>query len=162
MESKIDLMKYQPLLHKISNQFPEEYKDDLMSEGFLALHHASLNFDETRGVPFESFAYKRVHYSMIDFLNGENTNTVSLDNPICDEDGEESTYADLIEDDLDLYEQIENRDYYRKNIEASDVIERFVKDRYLNEDMTPKQIVDVYSEITNIRDVRKIKKILKK
>lgn len=156
----MDLVQYAPLLHKIANKFPEKFREDLLQEGYLALYDCSLTYDEKLHTPFESYAYKRVYYSMVDFINGERTGDTSLDNVIS-VDGYDTTYAELIEDEADLEATISNKDYYQKNLDKSSEIERFIKLRHYEEGLTPKEIVELYSELTLIKDVRTIKKILK-
>lgn len=153
-------MDYQPLLHKIANKFPDKYKEDLLSEGYLALHKASELFDPEHGAPFQTYAYKEVFGTMNRYVKQFN-NTVSLDNEVADADGM-TTYADLLESDVDVESQVAAKDYYDKNLEQSTPIERFIKQRHYEEGLTPKEIVELYSELTLINDVRTIKKILKK
>jgi RNA polymerase sigma factor (sigma-70 family) len=157
----MELTKYAPLLFKIANKFPEKFREDLLQEGFLALYDCSLTYDEKLHTPFESYAYKRVYYSMVDFIKKERTGDTSLDNVISDVDGYDTTYAELLEDEADLEETISNRDYYQTNLNNSSEIERFIKQRHYEEGLTPAEIVELYSELTLIKDVRTIKKILK-
>lgn len=158
-----NLEQYLPLLHKIANQqcklFGKEYKDDFIQEGYLALQTASENFKEEKGVPFHSFAYKRVRGAMKDYMK-KLDNHLSLDAKAFDEDGAEVTFADLLEADFNLQEQLENQDIYRENLKKSSPINRFIKKKYAEEGMTPQEIIEIYSEMIEIRDVRTVKKIL--
>jgi RNA polymerase sigma factor (sigma-70 family) len=159
-KTEINLIDYMPLLYKLSAKFPDEFRDDLIQEGYLALNDALKSFKQGLGTPFQTFAYKRVYYSMVDYMGNEQ-NTLSLDVPIFDNEGDETSLIDLLEDDSDLFKEIENRDFYKRNIEESSTVDGFIKQRYYEQNMTPQEILDVYSEIINIRDIRKIKKILK-
>lgn len=160
--SKLNLEDYIPLLHKIAKKYPKKHKDDLISEGYLALHRASKNYDPEIDTPFESYAYKEVLYTMQRFVKNESNGNLSLDNVITDVDGNEITYADLLESETDVAQEIENKDYYDKNLAASSTIERFIKQRHYEEGISPKDIAELYSEFTLIKDIRTIKKILKK
>ena len=157
-----DLTKYTPLLHKIAGEFPEHLRDDLVQEGYLALYRASELFDETRGVPFTSYAYKEVFGTMNRFVK-DVTGSVSLDRSIEEEDGNITTYADILEDtSKGLVQQQEDKEYYDMNLAGVTPIERFIKQRHFEEGMTPQEIIELYYELHLISDVRTIKKILKK
>lgn len=157
----MDLTKYLPLVYKLSNKFPKEYREDLVQEGFIALNSCVDKFDITVGEPFETFSYKRVYYSMVDFIN-KVPHFYSLDDEISDGEGNTTTRADLLESDEELERNIISRDYYLGNLKQSTVRERFIKQRYYEEGMTPKEIVKLYSEYHHITDVRTIKRILKR
>lgn len=159
--NNIDIMEYTPLLHKVAGKFPKKYREDLVQEGYLVLHRLSERFDPSKGT-FESFVYLDLYHTFRRFVAGENT-TVSLDEVINDEDGYETTYAEqIIDDSVDVEETLINQDYYTKNLENSTTIERFIKQRHYEEGMTPEEIVELYSELTQIKSVKTIKKILKK
>jgi len=155
----MDLIKYIPLLHKLSNKFPKEYREDLLQEGFIALDSCVNKFDSNVGEPFETFSYKRVYYSMIDFMK-ELPQHLSLDNEIKDEDGNIISFAELLKSDGDLEQDIINRDYYNHNLKHSSTRDRFIKQRYFEEGMSPRDIIKLYSEYHHITDVRTIKKII--
>lgn len=155
-----ELEKYIPFLNKVASKFPEKHREDLVNEGYIAMYEASKRFDDTKEVGLETFAYKRVYGAMVDYLNNIN-NTVSLDNTAyTDEEGEEITHKDLLESEEDFLEDFENRDYYEKNLDKSTQIERFIKQRFFEEDMTPKEIADLYGEMTGIKSPQTIKKII--
>ena len=156
----MNLEQYIPLLHKIANKFDEKYREDLVNEGYLELYEIQNKYDPDQG-SFETFAYSYVYFRMLHYVENEQHYT-SLDDTIEDEDGNYTTYADLIESEEDLQRDIENTDYYQKNLENSSKVERFIKERYYKHNMTPQQIVELYSEYTLIRDVRKIRQIIKK
>ena len=156
-----DLTKYMPLLNKIAGAFPSKYRDDLIQEGYLALHRAAELFDESRGVNFESYAYKEVFGTMNRFVR-DNSNTVSLDNTITDDDGEQITYADIIPDEVDVAQEYEDKEYYDKHMAQASPIDRFIKERHFEWGMTPKEIIELYGELHMIQSVSTIKKILKK
>jgi len=155
------LTNYTPLLHKIANKFPDKYKEDLIQEGYLQLNSLEKNYNPELGQPFETYAYKRLYFSMVDYIIKE-MKYISLDNSIEDEDGNYTTYTDLIESEEDLENDICNRDFYKHNLSQSTVKDRFIKERHFEEGMTPKDIVELYSEYHHIKDVRTIRKILKK
>lgn len=155
------LTKYTPLLHKIAKKFPYKYRQDLIQEGYIALNRASELYNPDRNTSFESYAFLEVFGRMNRYINKEHQYS-SLDNFIDDEDGNTTTYADLLESEENLEEDIQNRDLYKKNLDNSTVVERFIKQRYYEEEMTPQEIVNMYQEFTHIRDVRKIRRIIKK
>lgn len=160
--SKPNPEKYIPLLYKISSKFPYELKDDLISEGYLALHTATENFDPSSGHPFQTFAYKHVFFAMNKYVKESwGMDTVSLDNLVVDEEGYETTFGDLLMDDTDVVQDFENKDFYQKNMAKSSPIERFIKERYYEEGMSAREIVELYQELTNVRDIRTIYKIIK-
>lgn len=152
----VNLIDYMPLLYKISYKFPEKFRNDLIQEGYIALEMASNSFDPNKGTPFETFAYKRVQGQMINYLKKENT-TLSLDEHL--EEGD--SFIDLLKSDEDVERKIEADDYYKKRMNNSSKIESFILKRHFEMQMTASEIVDTYKELINIRDVRKIKKILK-
>jgi hypothetical protein len=98
--------------------------------------------------------------AMLRFVN-QNSNHLSLDNTLLEEDGNQTTFADLIESEEKVEQDIINRDFYQKNMAQSTTIQRFIKQRHYEEGMTSKEIVKLYSELTNVKDIRKINKILK-
>lgn len=152
----MNLLDYMPLLHKLSNKFPYKFRDDLIQEGFIALSKSQETFDKSRNIPFQTFAYKRALGAMIDYMKSEQT-TLSLDYKIDEGD----SIIDLLEDDKDIDKAFENEDYYNKTLDNASRIDRFILKRYYEFNMTPSEIVEVYSELINIRDARKIKRILK-
>lgn len=156
----MDLEKYIPLLYKIANKFDTVHRDDLIQEGFLEMEKCSKKYDPEKDSPFETFAYKRIYFCMVDYLKAQGNN-VSLDEEITDEEGNTITRMDLLEDNFDLGKDLEAKDLYSKSIEASSKREAFIKKRFFENGMQPQQIVDLYSELLNIRDVRTIKKIIK-
>lgn len=163
MSDKIKLEQYIPLLYKISSKFPYELKDELISEGYIALHTASQNFNPDKGHPFQTYAYKYVFFAMNKFVKDSwGMDTVSLDNAVCDEDGFETTHGDLLIDENDFAQDYENKDFYDKHMEELTPIERFIKQRYYEEGMSAREITELYHELIQIKDYRTIYKILKR
>jgi RNA polymerase sporulation-specific sigma factor len=156
-----DLTQYIPLLEDISEAFPLRFRDDLIQEGFLVLVRADELYDPDKGASFKTYVSRAVFRRMRTFVEKFSKN-ISLDNTLRDEDGESTTYADLLEDESDLQTQIGNRDYYTKNIEQASQIERFIKKRYYEDGFTEKEILELYKELHMINSIRTIRKILKK
>jgi len=98
---------------------------------------------------------------MIDFMK-ELPQHLSLDNEVEDEDGNIISFAELLKSDEDLEQDIINRDYYNHNLNYSSTRDRFIKQRYFEEGMSPRDIIKLYSEYHHITDVRTIKKIIRR
>ncbi len=67
---------YLPLVAKVANHMPRQVKmkitqNELLSIGVVGLHSALTSFDKDKGVPFESFAYRRIYGSMMDDLRSQ-------------------------------------------------------------------------------------------
>ena len=54
----------------LSDVPPEVERSDLISEGYVGLVQAAQKFDVSKGVKFETFAYRRIYGAMCDFLRG--------------------------------------------------------------------------------------------
>lgn len=78
-----------------------QYREDLISEGFLGLVKAAQKFDESRGIKFVSFAAKCIRNQMfmsLRKLRKQTEHETSLDAPIgMDEDGHELCLLDILD-----------------------------------------------------------------
>lgn len=91
------------MYHKLGkSDLANEYEDDIISEGMIGLIQAASSFDETRKVKFSSYASVCITNHMLMFLRKQRKYEkyeVSLYTPIGhDTDGEELTYADVLEE----------------------------------------------------------------
>ena len=75
VENKVEqlVLKHLPLVRRIVNHLPWSLlsvvcEEDLVSAGALGLVEAAHRFDESKGVKFETFAYRRVRGAIMDYL----------------------------------------------------------------------------------------------
>lgn len=156
-----NLTDYTPLINKVANTFPEKYREDLVQEGYLSVNKALQGFDPSKGYPFTTYAYKAIQNDMIIFLRGE-FEMYSLDEIIGhDDDGEPTTYSDMLEEPTNIVQDYENKDFYEQNLNNSPPITRFIKKKYYEEGMSPQQIIDLYGALHEIKSVLTLKKHLK-
>ena len=71
LTNQINLQDYYPLIHKIISKFPKEYRNDLFNECFIQLDNLQKRFEASNG-RFETFAYKRLYFTCIDFIEANN------------------------------------------------------------------------------------------
>ena len=91
------------MYHKLGkSELAFQYKDDIISEGIIGLVQAAQTFDETRKIKFSSYASVCIRNHMLMFLRKQRKcekHEVSLYTPIGrDADGEELTYANVLEE----------------------------------------------------------------
>ena len=128
--------EYTKLVYFIYNRHFRNYshlKDDLVSEGFLALCRAEKYFDETKETKKSNYLGKVIYMAMLKFIKKEQKhfNNISLDTPI--NSGENISLGDTIPYDEDLFEVCSNRQILSKLIENE-------------KDIKTKQIVSLYLE----------------
>lgn len=111
-------MKDYPLIIKtMVNKFPPKYRQDLKQELFIEHHKLLKKYDKERHTKFDTYAYKRLYFACIDYINNQNKNILSLDNFVYDEEGENTRYIDTIEDtDFNLENEIEQNDIILKKL----------------------------------------------
>lgn len=71
------ILKYSEIVKKIAFRMCRAYhvfdiSEELINEGIIALIQSVDKFDLSRNVKFETFASRRVHGSMLDFINKQN------------------------------------------------------------------------------------------
>lgn len=125
MEENINLVYY--MFNKYFKQY-QYLKDDLISEGLLALCRAEKYFDETKGIKKSTYLSKAIYMAMYKYLQKEqrHDNEVSLYNSV--PDSEELSFIDMIA--------------------APDVIDDFLLHESVSQMITDqeKQILDLYSK----------------
>lgn len=157
---KIKLNDYQPLIHKIANRFPAKYKNELINELYIQLNDILLRYDSTKG-KFESYSYKRLYYSCIDFISANSIEHDSLDEFIS-VDGDEIRKIDLIISELDLESDYIKKDYLIKKNEQLTDIEIFIRKKYYMDGLSVKKIIEIFQPFHHIKGERTIRKILNK
>ncbi|WP_431137484.1 sigma-70 family RNA polymerase sigma factor [Psychroserpens mesophilus] len=158
---KINLQDYYPLIYKIINKFDYKLKDELFNECYIQLHNLQERFNEPEG-SFETFAYKRLYYSCIDYINQFKEEVTSLDNLIINDDECEVRIIDTLESELDLESDIINSDYLLHHDNNLTEVESFIQSKYYEDEVSVKDIIEVYSDYTLIKSESTIRKILKK
>jgi RNA polymerase sigma factor (sigma-70 family) len=74
---------YQRKFHEYS-----AYQEDLIQEGFLGLWKACLNFDESRGIQFSTYAYTAIERTMMAYIDKfilKHSSVVSLNSVIAED-----------------------------------------------------------------------------
>lgn len=155
----IDYLKYTPIIQMIATKFPKHYKDDLIQEGYLSLVDAQRNYDSEKG-EFEVYAKKWIYYAMLRFISIDSS-TNSLDVTITDDQGEQTTFKDLLEDPTDYEDLITNQDYLEKHMLTRSQKERFIIRKYFIDNLTVQQIIDLFSQWHGYTNPKSIYKILK-
>jgi RNA polymerase sporulation-specific sigma factor len=81
-------------------KYAEEYCDDLIQIGMIALWKACNKFDPNKGTKFSTYAYASIYKSMLCFLQRESkrlSNSASFSSPVQETDGVEGyTYEEVI------------------------------------------------------------------
>lgn len=129
MEENINLVYY--ILNKYFKRY-QYLKDDLISEGFLALCRAEKYFDESKGIKKSTYLSKAIYMAMYKYLKKEqkHNNNVSLYAPIR---GAEN---------LDLIDQIPGPDLIDDFL-TNEVVSQIIKTETTDKE---KQILDLYSQ----------------
>lgn len=159
----IDINDYQPLIHKITNKFNQEFKGDLFNECFLQMHELLKRYDDSVG-SFQTFCYQRLYYTCVDYINKNNLNHQSLDEPIKNEDNETVTLVDLLESKDNFESDFINKDYLdikRQNTPLSD-IEKFIQRKFYNDFLSVDDIITIYYDYHLIKRKQTFYAILKK
>jgi len=153
-----ELEKYYPLIHKITAKFPKEFKGDLFNTCYIELYNLLEKYDETQGT-FQTFAYKRLYYCCVDFINMQSGLVLSLDEYIDSEQGDR--FIDLIADENEAhYDYLMEQEAEAKEKQLTPV-EILIRRKY-REGMTPENIAKVLSPYTHIKSERQVRRILYK
>ncbi len=161
MKSTINILDYEPLIYKIINKFDKDFEQDLYNECYIKLNDIIDRYDSTKGT-FQTYAYKHLYFLCLHFVQDNTLNHQSLKEVVYNEEGEEKTHLDLLEDDFNLEQSIINTDYlnnYNKNLTH---IEEFIQNKYYQEGVSVRKIIEVYQPYHQIKSVKTIKKILTK
>lgn len=158
---KININDYQPLIHLIINKFQPVYKDDLFNECYIQLHQLVERYTPSKG-KFETYAYKRLYFACLDFIKANNLNHQSLDEVVKNEDGDEYRLSDLLPDDFNLEDNIITTDYLQQHKKQLTDIENFIQYKYYVQNLSVQDIITVYQDFHQIKNVKTIYKILKK
>tara|TARA_R110002020_G_scaffold222413_2_gene430968 strand:- start:94661 stop:95146 length:486 start_codon:yes stop_codon:yes gene_type:complete len=161
VSNQININDYQPLIHSITNKFGPEYKEDLFQECYIQLHLLKDKFNSSKG-NFQTYAYKRLFFTCVDYISANNLNHQSLDEVVKNEDGDDYRLSDLLPDDFNLEESITNQDYLNQHSKQLTDVESFIQHKYYNEGVSVKKIITVYQAFHQINSESTIYKILKK
>lgn len=106
------------VLSRLCGYAPENHRDDLMQEGYLALWKCCQQFDESRGTQFSTYAVSAIYYRMISYLREHvyaHKNVVSLSDPVGDDtEGRDLKLEDIIGKDEDILFPLILEDYLNK------------------------------------------------
>lgn len=92
----------------INKSFPSLIgNEDVTQSGMFGLVKAANKFDESRGVPFSSFAYRYIRYEVLEYLKRckKGYCEVSLSEPVAGED-EGLTLEDTLSDPTDKFDDL--------------------------------------------------------
>lgn len=164
MKEKIDINsdECKKIIHHVIGKlhYPIHLREELISEAYLHLHKASLKFNPEKHSKFYSYAYTTVWNNLIHFLKMENkTPTYSAD--FENEENEDVTINEILfaEDD---HQAIEDNNFYISVLEKiENPIHKFIFRRFYEENLSFHLIQKIYGEITEIKDKRKVERIIK-
>lgn len=110
---------YLPLVRKIAykvkaNVPPHVDINDLVSVGTIGLMQAAHKFDQTRGVKFETFAYKRIFGAIMDYIRKE-SKYANMVTSYDKANKEYDQYYDVISDLSQEEQQVLRLIYYSRN-----------------------------------------------
>ncbi|WP_418513701.1 hypothetical protein [Corallibacter sp.] len=159
--NEININDYQPLIHLIVNQFDSNYKKELFNECYILLHSIKNKFNPTKG-NFETYAFKHLYFHCKHYIENNNLNQSSLDELVFDEENEQVRKIDLLESDSNLQQEIETKDYLDKHNFQLTETEKFIQEKYYQERMNVRDIINVYHPYHLIKSEKTIRKILKK
>lgn len=145
------------LFKNISKKFPLKHRGDLIQDMTLLF----LESPKEKQTP--QYVYTVYPLRCKDFIKKYKHNSqqvVLLDNELTDEDGETTTFADLLEDQHDLEQQIIYEDEVR-NLNLTDE-EKLIQRLFYYEGYTAKEIAKNFSQKTFITSVAQVYNILKK
>lgn len=160
-QPKININDYQSLIFLITNKFNPKYRGELYNECYLQLHQLALKYTPSKGT-FQTYAYKRLYYTCIDFIRANTLNHQSLDEVLYNEDNSVISRVDLLESEEALEDDIINSDYFKKYNEQLTDIQKFIQDKYYYQGMSVEEIITVYQDFHQIKSKKTIYKILKR
>ena len=157
--SEVNYGKYELLLRKLAHKFPIQFHQDLVHEGYLALHAAAEKFDSSKKVKFSTFAYQYVYFAMVKFLRSVSpVSSISLDEILYDEFGKQIN--DIVDESISLSESFEIQDEISFQFSKNSPIKNFIRQRFFEENMTHEEIINLYGELTQLKTKRALKKAL--
>lgn len=95
------------------------YKEDLLQEGLIGLHKATLSYNEDKGIKFSTFSFRCIYNELLMFVKKVNRKDYykgeyisSLDSPIKNnnEEGSCKCVVDTLESPVNFMNDVENRD----------------------------------------------------
>ena len=161
MNNKININDYQKLIYKIISKFPSEYRSELFNECYIQLESLSKRYTEAKG-KFETFAYQRLYYCCVDFINDNRLNKESLDEMISIDGEDVTAKIDLLESDIDVESDFILKDYLHHHNNNLTEVEKFIQSKYYQDGVSVATIIKVYQPFHQIRSEATIYKILKK
>lgn len=160
---KIDINNYQQLIHHIIAKFNlpiSVEKSEIYNECYLQLSQLVDKYDSAKG-NFQTYAYQRLYYCCVDYLQTNSINHTSLNELIGDYDNQVEL-AELIPDTSDLRKEIEDSDFLNKHNKNLSDVELFIQQKYYYQHIPVKAIIKVYFAYHQIKSEKTIRKILKK
>lgn len=149
------------LINKILSKYPLKYRQDLFNECYIELHAILRRFNPELA-NINTYSYKRLNYTCIDYLKQFQLNQSSLDEFVTDEDGNEERKIDLLDSKIDLESELSTKDYINNHHKNLTEVEKFIQDKYYKENLSVAKIIKVYHPYHLIRSEKTIYKILKK
>jgi len=157
----INLQEYYPLIYKIVNKFDSQYHAELFNECYIQLDTLLRRFNASLG-KFETYAYQRLYYCCVDFIEANNFNHESFDEIISNEDGEETRKIELLESSYDLELEFIKRDFFNHKQRTLTDVEVFIQKKYFIDKLPVKDIQRIYCPFHLIKSSDTIYQILKK
>ncbi|MDP2686457.1 MAG: sigma-70 family RNA polymerase sigma factor [Aequorivita sp.] len=161
MNNQININDYVPLIHSIIKKFNKNLQEDLFGECYIQLHQLSERYDESKGC-FQTFAYKRLYFTCVDYVTKNNLNHYSIDTVVNNEEGDEVTFADSLESDLNLEDELIKQDFLNRHNDNLTDVEKFIQEKYYEDGLSVKEIIRVYQPFHLFKNEKTIRKILKK
>ena len=132
------------------SKFPEHLRGDLFNECFIFLHDNPDSTDEDMRL----FCRRFVYSLRVDHL--------SLDKAVSDEEGEQTTFGELLPERVDRESQIDSIIEANRLLKTLKERERLIFDLYYYRDVTVEDIAALYSPLTGIKSENRIYQILSK
>lgn len=105
------ILQNKGLVYKLANYYAPVYKEgdieDLAQEGYAGLVRAVQTYSPRKG-KFTTYAFFWIRQAMLKAINKQQ-DTVSLDEPIDDGEGNQTTLGDVLADDANFIDELENR-----------------------------------------------------
>lgn len=156
----IDLLQYTSTIKAIASKFPKHYHNDLINEAYLSIYDAQETYNPDKG-EFKTYVKKFIYFAMVRFTEVDKQ-TNSLDATIIDVEGETTTWAELLEDEVDTEAMLGDIDYLDKHMATLNQKERFIKRKYYVDNLSVEEIVYLFGHWTGLNDKKSIYKIINK
>lgn len=122
----------------ISMKFPEEHREDLVSEAIVKYYELIDTYDPDKGVTFGNYCWKPIYHVMVKYMRMMRPHS-SLDLELTNDDNP-TTLGDVIADDYNLEEEYINKEYVEKWMDKLTPIGKEVVDMYIEHEMTKNEI----------------------